>query len=140
MSTSPDGYGLQRRADWGERDLSPISAQAREDARVSTQARLEATCEEALKDTINYIAGELGEGRWRLPRGGSISWAIATVDRKERDVYGVMQWVAARPRVTGAALWPLPPMTIAELVQAGLLTARGINRGAYEKAVRELVL
>ena len=54
---------------------------------------------------------------------------------KERDAYGVMQWTGAQPKVTGATLWPLPPMTLEELVKANLITTRGINHAAYERAM-----
>ena len=51
-----------------------------------------------------------------------------------------MQWTGAPPKVTGATLWPLPPMSIEESVKANLITARGVNHAAFEKACRELVL
>jgi hypothetical protein len=124
----------------GERDASPVYAKARREARECAEARAAALEEQRLADEMDCIAGALCEGRWRLPAGSSISWAAATVDTKERDAYGVMQWTGAQPKVTGATLWPLPPMTLEELVKANLITTRGINHAAYERALGELVL
>lgn len=104
----------------------PAYAEARAAGFEAGKALIAKAEAEQLKQDVEWLADALGAGGVALPRGSSVN----------------MTWEPMRgiPRASHVTLWPLSPMTIEEAVRSGLFKGCGVDRMAYDRAVKELVL
>ena len=114
-------YGLLRREDLGERNLSQASAQARQEAHTSTKARLATFEEQSLAHEVNCAAYYIARGPFKF--SGSISWTLRADDPQ---------------RAATLTLHPLPSRSVEDLLKAGIISPMGVDEEAFRKAVEAL--
>ena len=116
-------YGLLRREDLGERNLSQVSAQARQEAHTSTQARLAAFEEQSLAHEADCAAYYIARGPFNFH--GSISWTLRPDDPT---------------RAATLTLHPLPSRSVEDLLKAGIISPEGVDEVALRRECERLRL